>query len=433
MKKSGYIILFVSLGIFLSCVTVFSLLLSSYLCAENEKAKAEEFLLTDAEHLYVNSALLELLDSGTKLKNSKDTTTASKFVSPEGIEFISRSKQWDSKNLELLYQELLRNKHGEELYYLSSVVVYPQADENAAATHKNSSRVYSVPVAHTILPEDFEINYSHRSGQISLYDGDRITTPEGMADSLSHEYGHHYTRYHMLKSYDHTLYDTEYAKLRGLNDENSYTFDDGDDSFYYDNHHKYLLEIAAEDYVTLMGSPTTRAVTDYKDIMEILYMDSYVRTNTRCCAVQENLTLPMACEVEGLADYFYSFLGEDAPDYDIKKDMNIRINRRSKSFNLNSGYTTFVYYEIEFDKVYGEDAAYVLSVYDPEDYHTLRPIRTITKDEKALCYIGNAVRDAGSRVIYNDDEIANGTKVFIINVITAEGELYTSDPFTHTF
>lgn len=434
MKKTGYVIFFIALGIFVPCIIIFSLLLSSYLGIICQREKADEFLLAEAEHVYVNEALNDLLDGGTTLKNARDDSVLARYISPEGIEFVSRSDEWNESDLELLYNELLRNRHGEELYHLSNVVVYPHADETAAATHKNYSQLCSVPVSHTLLPKDFEVEFFRQGGQITLYDGDNITTVEGMADSLSHEYGHHYTRYHMLPGYGEALYDTEYAKLRGLNTDNSYTGGDGDDGFYMDNHYKYLLEIAAEDYVTLMGSPASREIAEYKDIMETLYMDDYSWRNSRSSAVQENLTIPMACEIEGLADYFYGFLGEEAPEYDVKKKMNIRIKKRSQSYNLTGGYKTFIYYEVEFDKVYGEDATYVLSVYDPEDfYNTVRPVRTVTKDEKPLCYVGNAVRNLGTSVLYNDDQIAKGKKVFIVNVITADGELYTSAPFTHTF
>ncbi len=434
MKKTGYIMFFVSLGIFLPCVIIFTLLLSSFLGIQTQGARADEFLASEPSHRYVNTALTELLDKGTVLKNVRDDSVCARYISPEGIEFTSRSEKWDESDLELLYEELLRNKHGEELYHLTNVIVYPQKDEQAAATHKNASQLCSVPVSHTLLPEGFEVEYFRRGGVITLYDGDGITTVGGMADSLSHEYGHHYTRYHMLDCYGEEVYDTEYAKLRGLNTDNSYTDGDGDDNFYMDNHYKYVLEIAAEDYVALMGSPASREIADYKDIMESLYLDSYSWSASRSSAVQENLTIPMACEMEGLADYFYSFLDEEAPEYDIKKEMNIRIKKRSQSYNLVGGYRTFVYYDVEFDKVYGEDATYVLTVYDPEDfYHTVQPVRTVTSGEKALCCVGNAVRNLGSSVVYNDDKIATGTKVFIVNVITADGELYTSAPFSYTF
>ncbi len=434
MKKTGYIMFFVSLGIFLPCVIIFTLLLSSFLDIQTQGARADEFLATEPSRSYVNTALAELLDKGTVLKNVRDDSVSGRYISPEGIEFVSRSDEWDESDLELLYEELLRNEHGEELYHLSTVTVYPHKDEQAAATHQNSSQLCSVPFSHTLLPEGFEVEYFRRGGVITLYDGDGITTVDGMADSLSHEYGHHYTRYHMLDCSGEEVYDTEYAKLRGLNTDNSYTDGDGDDSFYMDNHYKYVLEIAAEDYVALMGSPASREIIDYKDIMESLYLDSYSWIASRSSAVQENLTIPMACEMEGLADYFYSFLNEEAPEYDIKKEMNIRINKRSQSYNLVGGYRTFVYYDVEFDKVYGEDATYVLTVYDPEDfYHTVQPVRTVTSGEKALCRVGNAVRNLGSSVVYNDDKIAKGTKVFIVNVITADGKLYTSAPFSYTF
>ena len=435
MKKAGKIVFFVCLGHFLYYLVGTVLLIGIIIGVRSQGAKADEFSLSAPEHSYVNTALEEVLDKETTLKNVRDDSVCARYISPEGIEFTSRSKEWDEADLELLYNELLRNKHGEELNHLSNVIIYPQKDERAAATHKNSNQLCSVPFSHTLLPEGFEVEYFRKGGIITLYNGDGITTVEGMADSLSHEYGHHFTRYYMLDGNGEELYDTEYAKLRGLNAENSYADMFVTEDFYFDNHYKFILEIAAEDYVTLMGSPASREIVDYRDSMENLYTDDDEgQWSSRCSAVQENLTLPMACEMEGLADYFYGFIGEETPEYDIKKEMNIRINRRSQSYNLTTGYKTFVYYEIGFDKVYGEDATYVLSVYDPENYEqTQRFVRTVTSGEKALCYVGNPVRSYGSSVRYIDDGIATGTKVFIVNVITADGKLYTSAPFTYSF
>ncbi|MBQ4561175.1 MAG: hypothetical protein IJA55_02445 [Clostridia bacterium] len=435
MRKAGYTTLIISLGIFLPSFVAFVFLFSSYIYSGVQAEAAEEFLRSEPSHSYTNDTLAQLLEEGVSYEESADEDIKAKYISPEEIEFISYSEKWDEATLELLYKELLRNGHGEELYSLHDVVVYAEADDVAAATHKNTIRYCSVPFAHTLLPKDFKFGFSRSGSRITLYDGDRIITPEAMADSLSHEYGHHYTRYHMFGKLDETLFDTEYARLRGLTPENSYAQSEGDEEYYYDNHYKYILEIAAEDYVALMGSPASRETADYKDIMESLYMDEYTREKlTRSCCVQENLTIPMACELEGVAEYFYGFLEEEPPEYDVKKEMNIRITPYKRSYDLVGGYKTFIYYGVEFDKVYGEDATYVLTCYDPGDYyHTRYPIRTVTKGENTRCYIGNAVRDAGGSVIYSDDGIAKGTKIFIVNVITADGNMYTSTPFSYKF
>lgn len=435
MKRAGKIIFFVSLGHFVLFALVLALVLFAYFGVESQKVSAEAFLTEEPEHHYVNTTLVRMLDEGTHIEESVSQSVIAKYVSAEGIEFISRSEAWNEADLELLYKELLRNKHGEEIYSLSRVTVYPQRDDRAAATHKNAKQYFSVPFGHTLLPDDYKIHFTLTGGQITLYNGDEITTAEGMANSLSHEYGHHYTRYHMLKTNGDELFDTEYAKLRGLNDENSFAdITSVTEDFYYDNHYKFMLEIAAEDYVALMGSPASREVMDYKDSMEVLYTDGLSWRATRCSAVQENLTLPMACDNPELVEYFYSFIEEDVPEFDIKKEMNIGIKKRSQSYNLTGGYKTFVYYEVTFDKVYGEDATYVLTVFDPNDYeNTVRPVRTVTSGEKTLCYVGNTVRNMGSMVRYNIDDWLKGELVFVVNVITPDGNMYTSAPFSYTF
>ena len=84
--------------------------------------------------------------------------------------------------------------------------------------------------------------------------------------------------------------------------------------------------------------------------------------------------------------------------------------------------------------MYGEDATYVLTVFDPNDYeNTVRPVRTVTSGEKTLCYVGNTVRNMGSMVRYNIDDWLKGELVFVVNVITPDGNMYTSAPFSYTF
>ena len=144
--------------------------------------------------------------------------------------------------------------------------------------------------------------------------------------------------------------------------------------------------------------------------------------------------IPTATELPALAEYFYSFIGESAPVFDVRKEMNISVKKYSPGYDLTTGYQTFVYYGVSWDKVYGEDAIYTLTVYDSGDFaHTVYPVRTVTAGEDALAYVGEVVITQGRTVSYFESDLCHGTKTFIVNVITPDKRMYTSCPLEYTF
>ncbi|WP_040197243.1 hypothetical protein [Candidatus Soleaferrea massiliensis] len=382
---------------------------------------------------FVNQAAVDAFERDHTAAQDEDTLYT--YRSPEGIAFISKAEAWDEKNLEALYHELLQNRHGEEFMTLSQVIVYPQRDEFAAATHQNTYQTHRYALDFPALPKDFHVEVNRTAGVISLYDGDRCTTVKSMASNLSHEYGHHFTFYHMFPAAftDEEFQATKYAKLRGL-DPDKVQFNTSDSQYYVDNHHWYLVEIAAEDYVTLMGSPNSRDVGNHPDVRDQLNgasPEQYIKRNSR---VQENLMIPMASDVDGLSDYFYSFVDDEPPQFPKWQDIQIDIQRRSASYDLESGYTTFVYYELTWNKAYGDDATYTLVTYQEDDYsNTLHPVRTVLPGTSAVAYVGCVSSQSGMYVSSMDDNLANGTRTFVVTAILPDGTMQASDPMTYTF
>jgi len=148
-----------------------------------------------------------------------------KYTSPEGIIFLSYTKEWDEQKLKALHQELLRNKHGKEIYELTEVRV--------------------------MADHDWDLGYYRRDHKdITLLYGDVRITPEEMRDTLSHEYGHHVGFTYFP---DYTSTTSQYMKLRTL------TSDPIVQSSYWNRdalgkHEWYPEEIIAEDYVQLYGA-----------------------------------------------------------------------------------------------------------------------------------------------------------------------------------
>ncbi|KKI90262.1 hypothetical protein WQ54_19985 [Bacillus sp. SA1-12] len=230
------------------------------------------------------------------------------YQSPEGIRFVSYSKDWGQAKLIDLYHQLLKNKHGKEIYYLQEVTII-------GGTHSASSTKGS---------------YHALTSTITLYQGDTYTNPADYNETLSHEYGHHFAYFYFPS---HHLPFSEWLSVRGLK-----TPELQWDAFWnYNerNHAYYPQEIFADDYVLLFGA--TNKVT-----IEDIYNNEafYLRTeheNSQLPNVLENSTLHSYLEEESgikidesrllqlpkLADWNYSKLSFHISD---KPDVAYRLN-----------------------------------------------------------------------------------------------------------
>jgi len=363
------------------------------------------------------------------------------FDAPEGFTIVSHSAAWNQNMLEHLYHELMQNEHGDEMNLLYEVIVYPydeREEERVAATYTPGVKSISFFFQFPAFPADFTIDFPQDIGTITLYNGDTNTTVESMASSLSHEYGHLYTFYYMFDTIpdeSNSLDGTEYARLREAARFNLITSKGPGDTYWQDRY-RYLIEIAAEDYVQLMGSPTTRQVVDYLDVRQILNgadaPTSWI--GARNAFPQENMMIPLANDVPGLKDYFYSFI-DAAPRIPIeeKQEITMQIQRSAIEHNLIDGLRTFVYYTITWNAPY-QNAIYTLVCYDPDDYSGWGiPIKTVHPGQNTSAVIGEYVVERGDRVISLDDGNAQGVKVFFVVALLTDGTLYISDKFEHSF
>ena len=270
--------------------------------------------------------------------------------------------------------------------------------------------------------------FVQNSGKIDLYDGDRKTTVEEMAADLSHEYGHHFVLSHMLKG-DGSDADakSEYAKLRELDFSKVHLSADSP-RVYYEQHSWMLMEIAAEDYVVLMGSPDAMKETGvYRDIRGQMKGEKSDTTICRNAAPQENMFLPFATQVPGLADYFYSFVDEDAPEYPDASKLELKFERHTGGYRQISGYQSFRSYEISWDKVFGEQATYTLVCLDPANQRVI-PLLTVEADEDPVAEIGSVPTVYRSLVTWHSDGIGSGDKLFYVVVTLPDGRVAVSEP-----
>jgi hypothetical protein len=224
--------------------------------------------------------------------------SAAEYVSPEGIKFSSQAPAWDSQaKLQQVYQELLKNTHGEEFPLLSAVEIhadYPKG--NGVAGEYRFQASADLLGRKKMLP-----------GRIDLYGGNERTTIESIAKTLSHEYGHHVTHYYSIKQDGFSLTDpalwtkSTYVKTRGLSNHPKVNK--------LQEHRWQIGEIAAEDYVQLFGSPTAKQVHLFPSRFETLQKGKEMQpirwdASMYNVAPQENSELPVAAEVPGLYDWF---------------------------------------------------------------------------------------------------------------------------------
>jgi hypothetical protein len=344
-----------------------------------------------------------------------------------------------------LYHELLLNTHGDEISFLYEVIVYPHEEEDGyfLATFARGVTVIDFFIQYPALPEDFKVPFLQDTGTINLYGGDIYTTIDSMAASLSHEYGHLFTYYYMFgierndddSNGTDSLRESMYAKLREVTRFNLITSLSYGEN-YRQERHRYLIEIAAEDYVLLMGSPTTRQVVDFVDVRQVVNGAERPESlkNARNAFPQENLMIPLANEVPGLKEYFFSFIDTELRmPVEEKQEVLLQIRKNNIEFLLTTGYRTFTHYIITWNTPY-ENAIYTLVCYDPNDYTGWGiPIKTVRPEQNASAVIGEYVIEQANQVVSLDDGLANGTMVFMVVAMLPDGTFYLSEKLEHTF
>jgi len=367
------------------------------------------------------------------------------FEAPEGFTMVSHSTAWNQDMLKSLYHELMLNEHGEEINLLYEVVVYPYEEEegNVLASYTLGTTALSFFINFPAFPPDFAVDFPKDFGRINIYGGDTKVSVESMAESLSHEYGHLYTFYHMFTSVINkqgsnghsSLEETLYAELREAKRFDLIT-SASPGSSYMQERHRYLVEVAAEDYIQLMGSPTTRQVVDFVDVQQVVNGAEQPQSaaGARNAFPQENMMLPLASEVSGLGNYFFSFIeAEPRLPAEERKQIALQISQNSIQHNLVSGLRTFVHYEIAWNAPY-KDAIYTLICYDPDNYTGWGiPIKTVHPGQTTSAVIGEYVVEQGNQVVSLDDGHAHGVKVFLVVAALPDGTYYTSDRLEYQF
>jgi len=434
-KKTSFIVLII-VGAALLCVGLFSFnhFSSEITSYQNSDVEARSVFEAYTPHPFLNSAA----EAAPYQPSTYHGGALSYYKAPEGFTIISHSEAWGQDKLMLIYDELKLNRHGEEIKLLYEIVVFPKEEEYAAASYDLNTKEVSFYIRFPAIPNSFNVKFVWDIGKIHIYDGDKNTTIESIAASLSHEYGHLYTFYYMFqdeRSRQASLDKSTYAVLRDAAKHGLIT-SSVPGTAYYQEHHLYLIEAAAEDYVQLLGSPTTRQVASFIDVRQSLSGSRNPSNGTwsRNAFPQENMMLPLANDVPGLEAYFLGFIDADpvAP-IEEKKEVNLQISQRSVQHHLTTGIRSFVNYLITWNTPY-PDAIYTLACYDPRDYKGFSiPIKTVRPGQTASATIGIVTADQGHQILTMEDAIARGKKVFFVIALLPDGTFYCSNKLEYSF
>lgn len=348
------------------------------------------------------------------------------------IYFISYSDSWNEDMLKNLAIELFNNAHGEEIEYVARVELVDDEDDSYAGYHTSDYEKFSVPISlNNFFPDEMTLDIASIFSVIRLTGADEKTTIESMSRTLSHEYGHHFTQYYFdFDGSDLDLF-TKYFNIR--NESGAPIFGAITNwEHYMDNHMWNIQEIAAEDYVYLMGSANTHQIIDYPDTMELA--TAYSRSETEYNKLQnlsteslnayphENPVLKAPSQVEGLAEYYYGFISQSAPTYTNVGEIG--------NLNMTLVTTANDSYRMTWTQPWPySHIMYTLVAYDQDDYR-IRIIKTVEGDETPVADFGLQTVRRGQNEFYVDDDLDSfGNVRFRIVVTLTNGTSFFSDPY----
>jgi len=343
-------------------------------------------------------------------------TELARYVAADGFLVVSYSKAWaDQEKLKEVYEELLRNKHGDEIKLLTRINIFPGPDPEGSSY---AGKYYGE--WRKGKPELIGNRY------IDIYKGDELTTIESIARTLAHEYGHHFTYYYFFKK-EKQLWEnwrnTGLAAARNLKNNLKVSATSAE--------HKWLIqEIAAEDYVQLFGSPTLKKSFDFEDVQDSLDkaesgVTIYRENNSDMYNYhpQENYELPLAANVRGLKEYWLGAAGWadtlGGPPEPVTPEL-LEVNRIR---DLDTPQYVFAWNRSTDDTTAKLEYTLVRFVRVSEGGHGLIPVKTVNDDENLTAYIGAA---ANSRM-YIEESIPKGITYFILFVKDGDGMITSSD------
>lgn len=332
------------------------------------------------------------LEAQEQMKQEEPVAT---YIGENGIQIISYSSAWKTQEkLKSVYLELLKNEHGDEISYLSKIYIYSGLSGNEAGNYYHD---YYIEKAG---------KYKYKSDRyIEIYNGDKYTQLSQIARTLSHEYGHHFSFYYLITKENKTnnkWSESKYAKIRKLSNDSRLTYL-GDTTKKY-SHEWDIAEIIADDYVQLYGSELARKSRDYYDIKERIHNNSvtysYYYSDFNLLP-QENLDIPLAADVRGIVDYFYTLSGVKVRS--VPESITVSQPQLTDIKSVYNNYNEYIFEwknvkQNELKKQY--EYTLIINAKDSNDYPV--PIKTVYSGEPMYAVAGSSIDiDKGRSFLFN--------------------------------
>lgn len=340
-----------------------------YLAIPNED---EQINITE---IITTSISLSNINGGQKALACTIEDAASDYVNTheaEGIVFASHDSAFSKEYLRKVADELFRNSYGDEINYLSVVEVILYADtEISAECNSTYESVQLFISANGVLPQNSILNRKYENSIITLYLPDENADYRDYAYVLSREYGRHFAKYNFNLSFTEEDVNSDYYKMRALGFEDRIILDESNEID--ENLKKWTLsEIAAYDYVYLLGSETVHNIELFKDTLGKhfeceLDLDRGQKPKVlpyikKCFNGMPHInpSIEMPLEIDGLVDYFDRFV-------EVERNFIAEIveldtmGLEAKKASDNQQYITW---EQPFDD---SDVLYTLIAYDEHD------------------------------------------------------------------
>lgn len=392
---------------------------------EKYEASIEPSDVWENEIYLIGESILEL---------NKEEISEIYYISPNELTIYSHSDEWKRNGLVEIYEELLKNVHGDEMDYLKEIILKPGAAANgdfAGEYFEKSEALTTAVVFNPIIDSTFIDFAVVEYGYIHLYNMDDYTNVKEISKTLSHEYGHHFTFHHIFTGDNEIRENSDYYELRKLIDYPE-AIDYTDYEQYLEMHAWDISEIAAEDYVQLMGSLTSKDIGEYMDIKEALYTPDMEYVGETLSShynvfAQENPVIPMAEQVAGLEGYFHSFIDEDYVEQYTQYPPIVIEAQKKRS----RGKTSYVltWNELESDS----EVIYTVVCYNANG-SIYSAIKTVSGEEELSAVIGTPVRRKGSYIYWWDDGTMDEDRIVRVHAfIVEQGIIIGSEPYYFDF
>ena len=118
----------------------------------------------------------------------QETDAENQITTPEGFKIISYSDKWPTERLNEVYEELMKNTHGDEIEYLEYVVLYPQQETLQSEYEKLGSQSSMEKTYHIrlnlpfIVGHNFTYDIERTASVIKIYNMDAFDSIEDALD-----------------------------------------------------------------------------------------------------------------------------------------------------------------------------------------------------------------------------------------------------------